>query len=68
MRKMNPDWPRSLRDQCVAAGVPFFFKKDSYGNHELDGRTWEQFPHGTVPAQERSTYLLGADNELELDR
>ncbi len=25
-RPMNPDWARSLRDQCVAAGVSFFFK------------------------------------------
>lgn len=25
-RPMNPAWPRSLRDQCQAAGVPFFFK------------------------------------------
>lgn len=26
-RPMHPDWPRSLRDQCQAAGVPFFFKQ-----------------------------------------
>jgi protein gp37 len=26
-RPMNPDWARSLRDQCKAAGVPFFFKQ-----------------------------------------
>ena len=26
-RPMNPDWARSLRDQCVAAGVPFFMKQ-----------------------------------------
>lgn len=26
-RPMHPDWARSLRDQCVAAGVPFFFWK-----------------------------------------
>lgn len=24
---MHPDWARSLRDQCVAAGVPFLFKQ-----------------------------------------
>lgn len=24
---MHPDWARSLRDQCGAAGVPFFFKQ-----------------------------------------
>lgn len=26
-RPMNPQWARSLRDQCVAATVPFFFKQ-----------------------------------------
>jgi protein gp37 len=26
-RPMHPDWARSLRDQCIAAGVPFFFKQ-----------------------------------------
>lgn len=30
-RPMHPDWARSLRDQCQAAGVPFFFK--SRGEH-----------------------------------
>lgn len=26
-RPMHPDWARSIRDQCKAAGVPFFFKQ-----------------------------------------
>lgn len=26
-RPFNPDWARSIRDQCRAAGVPFFFKQ-----------------------------------------
>lgn len=26
-RPMHPNWARSLRDQCSAAGVPFFFKQ-----------------------------------------
>ncbi|KFX64221.1 phage Gp37Gp68 [Burkholderia sp. K24] len=26
-RPMHPDWTRSLRDQCAAAGVPFLFKQ-----------------------------------------
>lgn len=29
-RPMHPDWARSLRDQCEAAGVPFLFKQ--HGN------------------------------------
>ncbi len=31
-RPMNPDWARTLRDQCAAAGVPFFMK-------QMSGRT-----------------------------
>lgn len=26
-RPMHPDWARSVRDQCAAASVPFFFKQ-----------------------------------------
>jgi hypothetical protein len=26
-RPMHPDWVRSIRDQCLAAGVPFLFKQ-----------------------------------------
>ncbi len=26
-RPMHPDWARSLRDQCAAAGIPFFYKQ-----------------------------------------
>lgn len=44
-RPMNPDWVRSVRDQCAAAGVPFFFKgwgkwkgsKDFIGNVSVPG-------------------------------
>jgi len=28
-RVMDPDWARQVRDQCKAAGVPFFFKQMS---------------------------------------
>ena len=43
-RPMHPDWARSLRDQCQAAGVPYFFKQwgewlgcESTGNNEPPG-------------------------------
>lgn len=42
-RPMNPDWARSLRDQCQAAEVPFFFKKMSNGApipEDLQIREW----------------------------
>lgn len=39
-RPMHPDWARSLRDQCVATGVPFFFKQ--WGNwHQIYDREVE---------------------------
>jgi len=49
------EWVRSLRDQCVAAGVPFFFKqwggpKPSSGGRLLDGRTWDEMPQTEVRA------------------
>jgi protein gp37 len=42
-------WVRTLRDQFVAADVPWFFKQwggptPKAGGRELDGRTWEEFP------------------------
>lgn len=47
-RKMDLDWARSLRNQCVAAGVPFFFKQSSgfrsETGTELDGQVWHQYP------------------------
>ncbi len=48
-RPLNPDWVRSLRDQCQAANVPFFFKQwggltPKAGGRSIDGRTWDEFP------------------------
>lgn len=40
-RPMHPDWVRSIRDQCVAAGVPFFFKQHGDWREALDiGAGW----------------------------
>ncbi len=35
-RPMHPDWARSLRDQCAAAGVPFMFKQWGEWVHDPD--------------------------------
>jgi len=45
-RPMNPDWARGLRNQCLAAGVPFFFKKHGGKNSSrlLDGVEHNEFP------------------------
>lgn len=39
-RPMHPDWPRSLRDQCAAAGVPFLMKQwGEWVPADVDGHT-----------------------------
>jgi protein gp37 len=48
-RPMELDWARSLKDQCVEAGVAFFLKQAVIGGKlvkmpELDGRVWDQYP------------------------
>src|SRR5271157_4034260 len=51
-RPMEADWVRSIRDQCGAAGVPFFFKqwggvRKSKSGRLLDGRTHDEAPEQT---------------------
>jgi protein gp37 len=47
-REMNMDWVRSIRDQCVAANVPFFLKQTAGARPVkepvLDGRQWIECP------------------------
>ena len=48
-RAMEPAWAREIRDQCVRAGVPFFFKQwggrtPKAGGRVLDLRTWDEMP------------------------
>ena len=43
-RDMFPGWAHDLGYTCGMTGVPFFFKKDSQGNHELGGLIFEQYP------------------------
>ena len=48
-RQVKEEWIAGVRDQCLDAGVPFFFKQ--WGGRTpkaqgrlLDGRTWDEFP------------------------
>jgi protein gp37 len=57
-RPMNPDWVRSIRDQCVKAGIKFWFKGFGWadllsdqgfkyslkGCRAIDGREWNELP------------------------
>jgi protein gp37 len=49
-RPMLAEWVADLRDRCVDQGVAFFFKQwggrsPKAGGRELEGRTWDQYPH-----------------------
>ena len=57
-RWMRQEWAREIRNACVAAGVPYFFKQDAGTRTELrpwlveaDGSQWEwhQFPGSLTP-------------------
>jgi protein gp37 len=65
-RPMKPEWVRSIRDQCEAAGVSFFFKQwggaiKSLAGRELDGKTHdampEPSPHPIAPNSARAEQL-----------
>lgn len=48
-RPMNAEWATEVRDQCVDAGVAFFFKqwggvRKHVTGRELEGRTWDEMP------------------------
>ncbi len=51
-RAINPDWVRSIRDQCLDRDVAFHFKQWGGVNKKktgrtLDNRTWDEFPRPT---------------------
>lgn len=48
-RPLNPSWARNIRDQCLAAKIPFFFKQwggrtPRAGGRILDRKTWDGMP------------------------
>ena len=48
-RHLDLDWVRSIRGQCEAASVAFFFKQvggrtPKAGGRTLDGKTWDEYP------------------------
>lgn len=65
-RPMRPEWARAIRDQCEAAGAPFFFKQwgahgedgDRVGKSKagrlLDGKTWNSLPSPRVSLSVRT--------------
>jgi len=48
-RQMRREWAVAIRDQCIAADVPFFFKqwggtRRRRAGRLLEGHTWDQLP------------------------
>jgi protein gp37 len=70
-RLMSPEWVRSIRTQCKAQGVAFFFKqwggvRKAETGRTLDGRTYDEFPvtrRHTVASLAQRTELLAFVDE-----
>jgi len=66
-RPMKLAWLESVREQCEAAGVAFFFKQwggwgvdgkrraKRHNGRELHGRTWDQMPLGATDVSAHAT-------------
>lgn len=52
-RPMQAEWVRSLRDQCAAAGVAFFFKQWGGVRKKVAGRLLDGVTHDAMPEVRR---------------
>ncbi|WP_020476275.1 DUF5131 family protein [Zavarzinella formosa] len=71
-RPMREDWVRSLRDQCEAAGVDFFFKqwggvRKSLTGRILDGRTHDAIPPASPHSISETRVRLDQLQRFELN-
>lgn len=70
-RSMAVEWVRPIRDHCLAAHIPFFFKQwGGVRKHKtgrvLDGQVWDQFPAReeiSVPSLARRRELMAQFSE-----
>lgn len=68
-RPLDRSWVLEIRDQCVAAGIPFFFKqwggtRKSKAGRELDGRTYDGVPRRAERTAPDAVSLQKALTEL----
>jgi protein gp37 len=69
-RPMQLEWATSIRDQCLAAHVPFYFKqwggaKRGSAGRELEGRLWNETPVSGSQAVERAPVQVEALAQVE---
>jgi protein gp37 len=62
-RPVEPDWVIDIRNQCVKANVPFFFKQwggvfKKHSGRVLEGRTWDEMPLRRETLQSRNTVMI----------
>jgi protein gp37 len=62
-RLMRHEWVMEIRDQCLAARIPFFFKqwggtKRKRAGRVLEGRTWDETPR-SLPIRTSCISALG---------
>lgn len=64
-RAIHPDWVRSIRDQCAAKRVPFFFKQWGGTRKKLTGRILDGATYDAMPAS-ASGRMLARDARKSL--
>ncbi|HLW97469.1 MAG TPA: phage Gp37/Gp68 family protein [Candidatus Acidoferrales bacterium] len=74
-RPMEKEWVLSLKNQCLDASVPFFFKqwggvRKSATGRKLNGRTYDEFPpranHSILPTKECLSLAANIEASLKI--
>jgi protein gp37 len=63
-RPMREAWVTEIRDNCLDAGIPFFFKQwggrtPKAGGRRLVGRTWDEMPQPEAADGEEGAAVVG---------
>ena len=67
-RPVREEWVRSIRDQCDAAGVAFFFKQWGGVRKSATGRTLDGKTHDDIPAASPHPMVTPAARQEQLRR
>jgi protein gp37 len=63
-RRMREAWVTEIRDNCLDAGIPFFFKQwggrtPKAGGRRLAGRTWDEMPQPEAADGKEGATVVG---------